>query len=63
MISIALTPEDAEILEGVLDSYLSDLRQEITHTERKDFRDRLKAREACLHRLIARLESERARAY
>src|SRR5580765_2744516 len=33
MVTLTLTPEEVEILSGVLDSYLADLHTEIHHTD------------------------------
>jgi hypothetical protein len=60
MLRIDLTPREAELLEAVLESYLSDLRSEIVHTERTSFREGLREREALLTRLLAQLAAERA---
>jgi len=51
-----LTPEEIEMLNEILTSYLSDLRMEIADTDSKDFRDELKKKEVLLKRLIADIE-------
>lgn len=38
MIELDLDDDERAILRTVIDSYLSDLRMEISHTDRKDFR-------------------------
>jgi hypothetical protein len=48
-----LTPEEVEMLNEILTSYLSDLRMEIADTDSMDFREELKKREVLLKRLIA----------
>ena len=58
MPAITMTDAEAEILLGVLEDYLSDLRFEIADTERKELRDVLKAREDVLNGLIARLRGD-----
>jgi hypothetical protein len=50
-----LSSEDAWILRDTLESYLSDLRMEIADTDRQDYRDQLKHREAVLERIAASL--------
>ena len=55
MPALNLTDAEAEILLGVLEDYLSDLRFEIADTERKELRDVLKTKEAVLNGLIERL--------
>ncbi|UCF30946.1 MAG: hypothetical protein JSV26_00485 [bacterium] len=47
-VSIILTPEEREILVDVLDTCLSDLRMQIAHTDRQNFRDMLKERKKVL---------------
>ena len=42
MVQIELTQEKTETLREVLDSYLSDLRMEITDPDNMDFRKNLK---------------------
>lgn len=55
MIQLTLDEREARILAEVLQSYLSDLRMEIADTDRMDFREMLKEREAVLNRLLAEL--------
>jgi LPS O-antigen subunit length determinant protein (WzzB/FepE family) len=55
MVTLELSAEDAEMLQHVLENYVSDLRMEIADTDLKDFRDKLKAREAFLKGVIERL--------
>ena len=52
MIQLDLSDDEREILANVLDSYLSDLRMEIAHTDRLEFRDMLKERKAVLMRVL-----------
>jgi len=58
MIRIELTPEEAQVLRQVLECCLDDLRDEIRHTDKKDFRNRLKSQEESLKHLLQRLEVE-----
>ena len=51
MTELNLTPEQAEILKEVLDSHLSDLRIEITHTDKYDFQEMLKHRKKTLNEI------------
>ena len=55
MIELDLTEEETSILKMVLESYLSDLRMEISHTDRLEFRDMLKERKAVLIKVIETL--------
>ncbi len=52
MIRLDLTTAEREILIEVLDGYLSDLRMEISDTDRKDFRDGLKERKTVVMKAI-----------
>lgn len=52
---IPIEEEDVFHLRIVLDSYLSDLRMEISSTERPEFRQLLRAREKALNRTLERL--------
>ena len=55
MPDLHLTDDDAGVLREVLSSYLSDLRMEIADTENLSLRERMKATEGLLKRLIAQL--------
>jgi hypothetical protein len=56
MAQITLTPEETVELRQVLDSYVSDLRMEISNTDQMDFREGLKSREEFLKKLLRQLE-------
>jgi hypothetical protein len=47
-----LTAEEAEVLNEILTSYLSDLRMEISHTDSGFFRESLKEKENLLKKII-----------
>jgi len=51
-VQLSLTPEEASMLHDVLENYLSELRMEISNTDSMDFRERLKAKEVFLKRLL-----------
>ena len=55
MTTLELTPEQVARLHAILSTYLSDLRMEIANTDRREFRDGLKAEEEFLKGLIERL--------
>ena len=55
MPDLRLTNDDASALREVLRSYLSDLRMEIADTEDFTLRERAKATERLLNRLIGQL--------
>ena len=55
MVNIAFTREETEVMQEMLESYLSDLRFEIGDTKKKAFRDELKKREALLKGVLGQL--------
>lgn len=55
MVQLTLTAEEAATLRSALQSYVSDLRMEIADTDSMDFRERLKAEETVLKRLLQQL--------
>jgi LPS O-antigen subunit length determinant protein (WzzB/FepE family) len=57
-VNLDLTQEDAAILRDVIRSYLSDLHDEIAHTENYEFREGLQARQRRLTDLLERLGGE-----
>lgn len=56
MLTITITAEEAGALKKALEAYISELRMEITHTDRLAFRDELKRRKALLNGIIAKIE-------
>ncbi len=52
MAHFELSDEQAAMLRQILESYLSDLRMEISHTDSPDFRDKLKKKKAFLEQLL-----------
>ncbi|MDJ0835588.1 MAG: hypothetical protein QNK37_03670 [Acidobacteriota bacterium] len=56
MLQLNLTYQDASILAGALENYVSDLSMEIAGTDSKDFRDNLKLRRDVLVRVIHNLK-------
>lgn len=52
MLVINLNQEEQEILRMVLESYLSDLRMEISDTDSWDFREHLKERKAVIIKVL-----------
>lgn len=55
MVQLTLTAEEVATLRSALQSYVSDLRMEIADTDSMDFRERLKAEETLLKRLLQQL--------
>ncbi len=53
---IDLTGREAELVVDTLRNALSDLRMEISDTDRQDYRDGLKERKAALQKAIHELE-------
>lgn len=52
MVLLNFTQEELDMLQNILNSYLSDLRMEIADTDKKDFRDELKKQEKFLTELL-----------
>jgi hypothetical protein len=57
MISFEMTEEEAKMVQGVIERYLSHLQTEIIHTDRREFREALKEREKFLKGIIDRLQT------
>ncbi|NOY46416.1 MAG: hypothetical protein GXP50_13345 [Deltaproteobacteria bacterium] len=55
MVRVELSEEEARTLAQVLDYALSELRMEIADTDRKDFREGLKAQKQTLAAILHRL--------
>ncbi len=58
MIRIELTDEEGGVLQELLEYALSELRMEIADTDRKEFREKLKARKQLLMAVQKKLLSE-----
>jgi hypothetical protein len=58
MLRLQLTEAEAATLRDVLSEYTSDLGMEISGTDLKDFRDRLKRKRTVLNSIVERLEVE-----
>lgn len=56
MPQLELTEQEKETLTEVLNIFLSDLRLEITDTERLDYRNRLKEQEQLIKRMLGKLD-------
>ena len=55
MPSLELSKDEASRLKRALESYLSDLRDEIVHTDNRDLKEQLKADQASLTGIAERL--------
>ncbi len=53
LLQVELTEDEKETFKQMLQEELSELRAEIADTDRKNYRDMLKAKEALLNRIIA----------
>jgi hypothetical protein len=60
MAQIILTQEEAAVLRGALNSYVSDLRMEIADTDSWQFRQNLKREALLLKKLLEQLDAELA---
>lgn len=60
MIQLDLNKQDTEVLTDVLETYLSNLRMEISATDLHDFREGLKSRKAVLIKVIDELKESTA---
>ena len=58
MQEFGLSSDEKKIVAEALESYLSDLRMEITHTDSKDFREDLKHRKTVITKTIHILKGE-----
>ena len=57
---IKLTDREVEILRGLLDDYLPDLRREVARTEQHDLRHLFVERQELVERLVERLAAAQA---
>ncbi len=57
MIQLDLNQDEREILTAILRNYLSDLRMEISHTDRMAFREQLKLRKQVQKKVLATLQA------
>ncbi len=56
MISLKLNEEERRLLVELLECDISDLRTEIAHTDRREYKEMLKNREALMKKLEQELE-------
>ncbi|MBP1749396.1 MAG: hypothetical protein H6Q52_1935 [Deltaproteobacteria bacterium] len=57
MVSLEMNDEEAKLMLNVLERYHSHLEVEVKRTDRREFRDALKDREAKLIALIGKVKS------
>ncbi len=53
---LELDVEERQTLAEVLRSYLAELKTEISHTDRKAFRDQLKVQDQLLRQMLGRVD-------
>ena len=54
---IDLSQAESELLAGLVEKELEDIRSEIHHTQGRDYKESLKVREALVRGLLARLHA------
>jgi len=54
--AIELRREESDLLAGLLDREVDDIRAEIRHTKNHDYKERLKEREKLVQDLLARIK-------
>lgn len=57
VMELTLSPDEARLISQLLKGDKTRLMEEINHTERRDFREFLKQREAILEGVLTRLHS------
>lgn len=60
MTHLDLNHQDTEVLEDVLESYLSDLRMEIADTDLQEYREGLKVKKDVLVKILEELKESTA---
>jgi hypothetical protein len=56
-IEIELTPKEIETFKEVLENFISDLRMEITDTDKQDYRESLKTKKNLIVKIKQKLEA------
>ncbi len=55
---LTLTDQETELLEGLLEKALSELREEVHHTDASRFKEDLKTEEGLLRGILAKLAAQ-----
>jgi hypothetical protein len=55
--NVEFNAEELEILRSVLAEYVTDLHEEVTHTDTREYKEQLRAEEAILRRLQQKLQA------
>jgi hypothetical protein len=58
MITLRLNNDEAEILRNIVASFIENLRVEIMHTDRREYRDMLKRQEIIVKKILEGLEAK-----
>lgn len=56
MTSLQLAPEELNALDETLARSIRDLAEEMSHTDSREFKDRLKQRKTVLERLLTKVQ-------
>lgn len=56
MLQLELNDKEQETLAEVLRSFLSELRTEVSHTDRQAYRERLRDQEQLIKQILSRVE-------
>jgi len=58
MITLKLNDEEAMILYNIVESFLENLRVEVLHTDRREYREMLKQQEITVKKILEELEAK-----
>ena len=58
MITMKLNDEEAMILHNIIKNFIEELRMEIMHTDRREYRDMLKQQEVIVRKMLEDLEAK-----
>jgi len=58
MITMKLTDEEAMILHNIIKNFTEELRMEVMHTDRREYRDMLKQQEVIVRKMLEDLEAK-----
>ncbi|MBI1890672.1 MAG: hypothetical protein HYS18_08515 [Burkholderiales bacterium] len=58
---LELDDQEQDTLEEVLKSFLSELRSEVGHTDRLEFREQLKGQEVLIKQILGKLDQAHSR--
>lgn len=56
MITVNFSPEESQLLENLLETYLSDLKMEIRHTDNYEYKQMLKQQQDTINRIVQGLK-------